>query len=62
MAIPVDSLPERQQNVVEYILHCIATQTSISGPLDPALSLIGQRIIDTAVLSASQKRTIGLLP
>ena len=32
------------------------------GPLDPALSLVGQRIIDSAVLSAASKRTVALVP
>ena len=32
------------------------------GPLDPAVSLIGQRIIDSAVLSSTTKRTVALVP
>ena len=32
------------------------------GPLDPSVSLIGQRIIDSAVLSAASKRTVALVP
>ena len=34
----------------------------IAGPLDPALSLIGQRMIDSAVLSAASKRAVPLVP
>jgi glucose-fructose oxidoreductase len=34
----------------------------ITGPLDPSLCLVGQRIIDSAVLSAGAKRTVALVP
>jgi glucose-fructose oxidoreductase len=33
----------------------------ITGPLNPGLCLIGQRIIDSAVLSAATKRTVLLV-
>jgi glucose-fructose oxidoreductase len=33
----------------------------ISGPLDPSLCLIGQRIVDSAMLSAETKRTVSLV-
>ena len=33
-----------------------------TGPLDPALCLIGQRIVDTAAQSAREKRTLALVP
>ena len=33
----------------------------ITGPLDPSVSLIGQRIVDSAVLSAETKRTVALV-
>ena len=33
----------------------------ITGPLDPDVSLIGQRIVDTAALSAREKRTLPLI-
>ena len=33
----------------------------IEGPLDPSLCLIGQRMIDSAVLSAETKRTVALV-
>ena len=34
----------------------------LTGPLDPAVSLTGQRIVDTAAEAARQKRTLPLLP
>ena len=34
----------------------------VEGPLDPALCLTAQRIVDTAARSAREKRTLELLP
>ena len=58
--IPADDLPPGRRNAVEYILDCIATGNPITGPLDPAVSLTGQRIVDTAAQSAREKRTLPL--
>lgn len=60
--VPVDILPAGERNGIEYILKCIANGQPVEGPLDPELCLIAQRIIDTAVKSASEKRTLELLP
>ena len=60
--IAVDALPEGERNANENVLACIARGAPVEGPLDPALCLIGQRIVDTAALSAQQKRTLELLP
>ena len=60
--IPADGLPVGQRNAVEYMLARMADGAAITGPLDPVLSLLGQRIIDSAVLSAETKRTVALLP
>lgn len=60
--VPVDPLPEGRRNAIEYVLHCIETGTAITGPLDPEICLIGQRIVDTAARSAAEKRTLALLP
>jgi glucose-fructose oxidoreductase len=51
--------PER--NPIEYFLHCIETGTALTGPLSPAISRIGQQIVDTAALSAREKRAVKLL-
>ena len=61
-AFPVDPLPAGRRNAIEYVLNCIETGSAIEGPLDPAVSLIGQRIVDTAAQSATEKRTLALLP
>jgi len=60
--VPADTLAAPHRAPVEYMLHLIATGEKISGPLDPKLSRIGQQITDSAVLSAREKRTVGLLP
>ena len=60
--VAADALPVGRRNGVEYMLECVARQQAITGPLDPDLCLTAQRIIDTAVLSARQKRTLALVP
>jgi glucose-fructose oxidoreductase len=59
--VPVDTLPEGQRNGIEYVLGCIQRGEPITGPLHPDTSLTGQRIVDTAALSAQQKRTLALV-
>jgi hypothetical protein len=44
------------------VLGCIARGEPLAGPLDPAVSLVGQRIVDTAARSAREKRTLPLVP
>jgi glucose-fructose oxidoreductase len=60
--VPADTLPEGRRNGIEYVLGCIARGEPIGGPLDPALCLTAQRIVDTAARSAAEKRTLELLP
>lgn len=60
--VAADPLPEGQQNAIEYVLGCIQRGEPLTGPLDPAVSLIGQRIVDTAAHSAREKRTLPLVP
>ena len=59
--MPLDTLQFPGQNPVQYVLDCIEKDKPIEGPLSPELSRIGQRIVDTAVLSAREKRTVKLL-
>ncbi len=59
--IAADALPVGQGNAIEYVLGCIARGEALSGPLDPAISLTGQRIVDTAAQSAREKRTLPLI-
>ena len=59
--VPVDVLPAGRRNPVEYMLARIDDGGPITGPLDPALCLTGQRIIDSAVLSAQMKTAVELV-
>jgi predicted dehydrogenase len=59
--LAVDTLLSPYQNPVQYLIHCISTGEPISGPLAPEISRIGQQIVDSAVLSARERRTVALL-
>ena len=58
---PVDRPAPPNQNVVQYFIHCLETGQSPEGPLSPAICRIGQQIVDSAMLSAQEKRTVQLL-
>ena len=60
--VAVDALAAPFRKPVEYVLHCKQTGAPIEGPLSPSLCRTAQRIIDTAALSARQRRTLDLLP
>src|SRR5271165_5847703 len=60
--IPVDRLEAPFRGPLEYVLHCREKGLAFEGPLDPALCRTAQRIVDTAALSASERRTLALLP
>jgi glucose-fructose oxidoreductase len=59
--IPVDQLKPPHQNPIQYLIHCLETGEVVTGPLAPALSRIGQQIVDTAVISAREKRAVKLI-
>lgn len=61
-AVPVKPLPPARASAIAYMVDRITRDTPIDGPLDPALCLTAQRIVDTAALSAQEKRTLELLP
>jgi glucose-fructose oxidoreductase len=60
--VPVDVLEAPFRKPVEYVLHCMEKGVPFEGPLDPALCRTAQRIVDTAALSAKERRTLPLLP
>jgi predicted dehydrogenase len=60
-ALPVDEVRPPYQNPIQYIIHCIATGASIRGPLALETCRIGQRIVDSALLSARERRTAPLV-
>jgi glucose-fructose oxidoreductase len=59
--LPVDKLQSPHRNPVEHLIHCLETGEPLIGPLTPELSRIGQQIVDTAMISAKEKRTVRLL-
>ena len=59
--IMVDVLPEHHRGPIEYVLNCLAQGRPIEGPLAPSLGRIGQQIVETAVLSAAQRRSLDLV-
>ena len=60
-ALPVDRPAAPATDPVQYFLHCLETDQPIDGPLSPEVSRIGQQMVDTAFLSAQQKRALPLL-
>jgi len=58
--IAVDELVTPHRNPVEYFIHCLQSGTPVEGPLSLELSRTGQRIVDAAVQSAFEKRTVVL--
>jgi glucose-fructose oxidoreductase len=59
--MPVDRIDVPRRSPIEYFIHCLETGEEVAGPLSPKLSRIGQQIVDSAALSASEKRTVPLL-
>ncbi|NIL95699.1 MAG: Gfo/Idh/MocA family oxidoreductase [Planctomycetales bacterium] len=59
--VPADTLTPPFQNPVQYLVHCLETGQAIEGPLSVEISRIGQQIVDTAVQSADEKRTVPLI-
>jgi predicted dehydrogenase len=50
------------QNPIQYLVHVLAEGGEFErGPLHPEIARIGQQIVDSAVLSAREKRTVLLL-
>ncbi len=58
---PVDELPEDERNGIQYTLKRLQQDLPADGPLSPQIARIGQQIIDTAIRSAQQKRTVPLI-
>lgn len=57
----VDTLRRPHQDPVQYFLHALETGEEITGPISVKVSRIGQQIVDTAALSAVEKRPLKLL-
>jgi glucose-fructose oxidoreductase len=59
--VPVDRLEVPHDNAINHFLHALETGEDVIGPLGPRLCRTAQRIVDSAVLSAAEKRTVGLV-
>jgi len=59
--IPVIDVQPPHQDPIQYLLHCLATGEKVTGPLSVEISRVGQQIVDTAVHSARERRTVKLI-
>ena len=59
--LPVDRLDPPRQNPIQYLIHCLESGEQVSGPLSPRISRIGQQMVDSAILSAREKRAVPLV-
>ena len=59
--VRVDKLVWPFQNPIQYFIHCLKDERAPEGPLSPAISRIGQQIVDSAVFCAKSKKTIPLV-
>ena len=57
-AVPVDRPPPGARAPIEYMLARIDDGAPVTGPLDPALCLVAQRIVDSARAFVESKRTV----
>jgi glucose-fructose oxidoreductase len=59
--VPVDELQPPHQGPIQHMLHCLETGQTPEGPLSPAVSRIGQQIVDSAQKSIREQRTVELI-
>ena len=59
--VPVDKLEPPFNNPIQYLIKCLDAGEEVDGPLSPRISRIGQQIIESAVLSIREKRTVALV-
>jgi glucose-fructose oxidoreductase len=59
--LPADQISPPNQNPVQYLIDCLERGVAIEGPLSISTSRIGQQIVDAAVKSAAEKRTVTLV-
>jgi len=59
--LTADVMEHPFHNPVAFVLHCLENQLTIDGPLCPDIARIGQQIVDSAVLSVEQGKTVPLV-
>jgi predicted dehydrogenase len=57
----VDELIAPHRNPVEHFIHHLETGEPLLGPLTTAISRVGQQIVDSAIQSVHEKRTVKLI-
>lgn len=59
--VPVDTLNFPNDGPISYVVDKLIKGEPVDGPLSPAIARVGQQIVDSAVLSATEKRTVSLV-
>lgn len=59
--VDAPQLSSPQRNPIEYFLACLTSGQPVEGPLSVETSRIGQQVVDTALRSAQEKRTLPLI-
>ncbi len=59
--LPVDELAAPNRAAIEHFIAHIRGEVPLHPPLDPQICRIGQQIVDTALASSAQKKTLALL-
>ena len=59
---PADQLTPPNDGPISYVLDCLERERMVEGPLAPRVCRIGQQIVDSAILSAQERRTVPLIP
>jgi glucose-fructose oxidoreductase len=59
--VPVDDIAYVESNPIAWMLDRLERGILIDGPLSPELSRVGQQLVDSAVLSAQERRTVRLV-
>lgn len=59
--VPVDTLDFPNDGPINYVVDKLQKGEPIDGPLSPAIARVGQQVVDSAVLSATEKRTVQLV-
>lgn len=59
--IRAEALQAPFHDPIHYVLHCLEEGRPVDGPLSPVISRIGQQLVDSAVKSSREKRTVSLL-
>jgi glucose-fructose oxidoreductase len=59
--VTLDEVPPPFHNPIQYLIHVLEGGEFLRDPLHPEIARIGQQIVDSAVLSAREKRTVPLV-